>query len=141
MPSSSPFTQPVELFTVEDELGERHQVGFWAPLKGDWAYEVEEMTITGPVTPAVLTAIRPPGPAQEKPAGAHLGGHRRGCVLDPTDSDERAIVAYITAQLTGDNPTTAVAAELGVKPNAAAQRVYRLRRDGRLPTVSKKGKI
>jgi hypothetical protein len=43
--------------------------------------------------------------------------------LGSNDPDDRAVLAYVIAAMTHDNP--------------AAQRVYRLRRSGRLPSTTK----
>jgi hypothetical protein len=44
-----------------------------------------------------------------------------------TDPAERFVYTYLLAKLTGDNPTKAVAEELGISVDAAAQRVRRAR--------------
>lgn len=112
------------------------------PHIGDWRYQVVELSLSGgAITPATLVAIRLPALLRRALRGLVLLVKDGGYSLDPSDFDERAIAAYVTAQLIGEHPTSAVAAELGVKPNAAGQRVYRLRRAGRLPAVTpKKGK-
>ena len=91
------------------------------------------------VTPTALAAIRLPALLRRALRHVVLLVTDEGYSIDPADLDERAIAAYVTAQLIGEHPTKAVAAELGINANAAAQRVYRLRQDGRLPAVTKKG--
>jgi hypothetical protein len=114
---------------------------FEGPHVGDWRYIVTELTLTGvDITAATLTAIRLPALLRRALAGVVLFVKDGGFSLDPQDFDERAVAAYVRAQLVGENPTTAVAQELGVSPNAAGQRVYRLRKAGRLPAAAKKGK-
>lgn len=104
---------------------------------GDWRYEVAKMTLEGPVTPAVLVAIRLPGLLRRALRHLVLVVTDTGFTIDPSDRDELALTAYFSAQLVGDDPVKAVATQLDVKPNAAAQRIYRLRKAGRLPAVKK----
>ena len=115
---------------------------FEGPHVGDWRYAVAELHLTGGgIIPATLTKIRLSARLRRALRGVVLlVKDEGGFAIDPSDFDERAVAAYVTAQLVGDNPTSAVAAELGVKTNAAAQRVSRLRKAGRLPAAAKKGK-
>jgi hypothetical protein len=117
----------------------------WVTRVGDWRYDVISLdlfaaTVPGGINPRDLVAIRLPGLLRRalRPLVMVLGPDD-GFTIDGDDPDERAIAAYVTAQLVRDNPTQAVAAELGINANAAGQRVFRLRRAGRLP-ASKRGK-
>lgn len=111
---------------------------------GDWHYDVTTMTIAAPVpggiTTSDLVAIRLPGLLRQalRPLVTVLADDG-SFTIGGGDPDERAVAAYVTAQLVRDNPTQAVAAELGINANAAGQRVFRLRKAGRLP-ASKRGK-
>ena len=117
----------------------------WIVHIGDWRYEVVALRLSGNVdsgwiNPRHLAAIRLPGLLRRalRPLVV-LVSDDGGFTLGGQDPDERAVLAYITAQLVNDNPTQAVADELGVNANAAGQRVFRLRKAGRLP-ASKKGR-
>jgi hypothetical protein len=111
---------------------------------GNWRYEVSTLRLDATdvpptyITPSTLTAIRLPGLLQRalRPLVA-LVDEEGSYTLGSDDPDDRAVLAYVVAVMTHDNPTTAVATELGTNPNAAAQRVYRLRRSGRLPSTTK----
>jgi hypothetical protein len=111
---------------------------------GDWRYEVRTLLLDATATtgtyiaPSTLKAIRLPGLLQRalRPLVA-LVDEEGNYTLGSEDPDDRAVLAYAVAVMTHDNPTTAVATELGTNPNAAAQRVYRLRRAGRLPSTTK----
>ncbi len=113
---------------------------------GDWVFMVATFQLTGNiyrggVTPRDLAAIRLPGlMARALKPVVSVVADDGSLTFGPTDPDERARLAYFIAQLVGENPTQAVAAELGVSSNAAAQRVFRLRRDGRLPRCAEEEK-
>jgi hypothetical protein len=113
------------------------------PRIGDWKYEVARLVVSPtddtPVTPSGLAAIRIPGLLRRSLRHLVLLVTDAGYTIDPSDLDERAVAAYVTAQLVGEHPTKAVAAELGANSNAAAQRVHRLRAAGRLPAVPGRG--
>lgn len=119
----------------------------WVVRVGDWRYQVFTMQLTGNVYQGGLlsrdlVALRLPGLLSRalRPQ-VLLVSDDGGYTIDSQDPDERAIVAYVTAQLVNDNPTQAVAAELGINANAAGQRVFRLRRAGRLPaSTTRRGK-
>jgi hypothetical protein len=136
---------PLELVVglVDRESGQTAFTGMWEHVSpevvriGDWRYEVAKMAVEGPVTPAVLAAIRLPGLLRRALQHLVLVVTDEGWTIDPHDRDEVALVAYVSAQLIGEDPVQAVATQLDVKPNAAAQRIYRLRRAGRLPAVKK----
>lgn len=57
------------------------------------------------------------------------------------DPDERFGYTYLVAKLTGENPTSAVADELGISVAAAAQRVRRARLQGLLPPAPATRKV
>jgi hypothetical protein len=111
-------------------------------LPGDWRYRVVKLTLLSDqgVGPTDLVKIRLPGLLQRalRPYVSVIADDEGGLTLGSQDPDERAVLAYVIAQLVGDNPTQSVATELGVSANAAAQRVWRLRQAGRLPAVPKK---
>lgn len=112
-----------------------------------WRYEVTDLRLSpgpaGGVTSKTLVSIRLPGLLRRalRPYITRMDPDG-SFTIGSADPDDRAVLAYVEALLIGDHPTQAVAAELGVKPNAAAQRVFRLRRAGRLPylAASKRGK-
>ena len=112
-------------------------------LPGDWRYRVVKLAILSDqgVGPADLVKISLPGLLQRalRPYVSVITEDEWGLTIGSQDPDERAVVAYVIAQLVSANPTQAVADELGINPNAAGQRVYRLRRAGRLP-ASTRGK-
>ena len=51
--------------------------------------------------------------------------------------DDLVPATYLLAQLVGEHPTAAVAQELGITRQAAAQRVSRARKQGQLPPTTK----
>jgi hypothetical protein len=141
------------LYNAATGMGVGNPFASGPPYVGDWRYAVVELALdtfiespdnptkmaAGNITAATLAAVRLPALLRKGLAHVVLFVKDGGFSIDPQDFDERAVAAYVRAQLVADNPTTAVAEELGVTPNAAAQRVYRLRRAGRLPAVPKKG--
>lgn len=145
----SPLVLKLNVGLMDRSTGHTAVTGPWqhvssdVPRIGDWRYEVYDLQASAwesPVTPTALAAIRLPALLRRALRHVVLLVTDDGYSIDPADLDERAIAAYVTAQLIGEHPTKAVAAELGVSSNTAAQRVYRLRQDGRLPTVTKKGR-
>jgi hypothetical protein len=58
-----------------------------------------------------------------------------------TDPNARLAYRYLLAKLTGENPTKAVAEDLGISVDAAAQRVRRARQQGLLPPATPTRKV
>ena len=157
---------PVKVVTIldrSDAVGPYRTVGVkdasGQPVElvwlGDWRYAVVHLALdtlaVAPrttqeaavkprtaITTASLTALRLPALLQRalRPQVA-LVDEDGAYVTGSQDPDDKAVVEYLIAQMVSGNPTTAVAEALGVNPNAAAQRVHRLRKVGRLPAAKR----
>jgi len=60
-----------------------------------------------------------------------------GDLVERVALDDEPDVIYMRAQAMGEDPTKAVAKELGISPGAAAQRVARARKQGLLPPTTR----
>lgn len=60
-----------------------------------------------------------------------------GDMVEGVGRGDELPITYVLARAIGENPTQAVAKALGITPGAAAQRVARARRDGRIPATTK----
>lgn len=96
-----------------------------------------------------LPAITPRGLGEVRLPAILREGLRRLCwprfrnqfgdMVEGIARGDELVVEYLLARAVGDNPTKAVADMLGISAGAAAQRVARLRREGRLPAAPKAG--
>jgi hypothetical protein len=110
----------------------------------DGRYEVEDLSAMGPLDGYLdLEKVRRFNyrPMLALNLSQFLSGQFR--YLKPKITDARARVAYryLLAKLTGENPTKAVAEDLGISVDAAAQRVRRARQQGLLPPVTPTRKV
>jgi hypothetical protein len=106
----------------------------------DGRYEVERLEATGPSDGYLdLEQVRR---FNYRPTLARfLTNEYRYLKPKLTDPDERLAYRYLLAKLVGENPTKAVANDLGISVDAAAQRVRRARQKELLPPATPTRKV